>query len=54
MKNTNLSPMEYEVTQNGQTEPPFSGKYWDFDETGLYVDVTDGTPLFLSTDKFHS
>lgn len=54
MKNQNLTPLEYEVTQNAKTEPPFTGKYWNFDQPGLYVDVVDGTPLFFSTDKFHS
>lgn len=53
-KNPNLSEMEYRVTQENATEPPFTGKYWDFDEPGLYVDVVDGKPLFLSTDKFFS
>lgn len=51
---SHLNDMEYRVTQENGTEPPFSGKYWDFDEPGLYVDVVDGKPLFLSTDKFHS
>ncbi len=50
----NLSEMEYRVTQENGTEPPFSGKYWNFDEPGLYVDVVDGKPLFLSTEKFPS
>lgn len=49
-----LTDLEYDVTQNSATEPPFTGKYWDFDKPGLYVDVVDGTPLFFSADKFHS
>lgn len=49
-----LTPMEWYVTQESGTEPPFSGKYYKNDHPGLYVDVTDGTPLFLSTDKFAS
>lgn len=53
-KNQNLNEMEYNVTQLGATEPPFSGEYWNFDKPGLYVDVVDGTPLFLSTEKFPS
>ena len=49
-----LSPLEYEVTQNDATEPPFRNRYWDNHALGLYVDVVDGKPLFLSTDKFES
>ena len=46
--------MEYSVTQLGQTEPPFTGKYDNFFESGIYVDPVDGTPLFTSKDKFSS
>ena len=49
-----LSPMEYHVTQQNGTEPPFTGKYWDTDEPGIYVDIINGEPLFLSTKKFIS
>ncbi len=49
-----LSPLEYEVTQREATEPPFSNKYWDNHEEGLYVDVATGEPLFSSRDKFES
>lgn len=49
-----LSPLEYEVTQNDATEPPFNNRYWDNHEAGLYVDVTTGEPLFSSRDKFDS
>ena len=49
-----LDPTEYEVTQNSATEIPFSGKYNDFNEKGLYVDVVSGDPLFTSHDKFNS
>lgn len=51
---TRLSPMEYAVTRQNATEQPFSGRYWNLGEPGLYVDVIDGTPLFLSTKKFDS
>ena len=47
-----LSPEEYAVTQNGQTERAFSNRYWDKFEAGLYVDVATGEPLFSSKDKF--
>lgn len=47
-----LTPLQYEVTQNDATEPPFSGEYDDFYEKGLYVDVVSGEPLFSSKDKY--
>lgn len=50
----NLSDLQYEVTQNGATERAFTGEYWNFDEKGIYVDVTTGQPLFSSLDKFES
>ena len=49
-----LSPLQYEVTQNAATEPPFSSEYHNSHEKGLYVDVVSGEPLFLSTEKFDS
>jgi peptide methionine sulfoxide reductase msrA/msrB len=49
-----LTPLQYEVTQNAGTEPPFHNKYNGLFEPGIYVDVIDGTPLFLSADKFES
>lgn len=49
-----LSPLEYEVTQNDATEPPFRNRFWDNHEAGLYVDVASGEPLFSSLDKFDS
>ena len=49
-----LSKEEYEITQLSMTEPPFSGKYDDFFEDGVYVDVVNGEVLFSSEDKFDS
>lgn len=49
-----LSPMEFEVTQQGGTEPPFKNAYWDNHESGIYVDIVTGEPLFSSNDKFNS
>ena len=49
-----LTRQEYEITQLSMTEPPFSGKYDDFFEDGVYVDVVDGEILFSSEDKFDS
>ncbi|GAW99606.1 peptide-methionine (R)-S-oxide reductase MsrB [Secundilactobacillus mixtipabuli] len=47
-----LSQTAYEVTQNAATEAPFSGKYDQFDQPGIYVDVVSGEPLFSSLDKY--
>lgn len=49
-----LNRMQYEVTQNNGTEPPFQNEYWDHKEEGLYVDIVSGKPLFTSEDKFDS
>ncbi|MCL2458265.1 MAG: peptide-methionine (S)-S-oxide reductase MsrA [Desulfobulbus sp.] len=50
----NLTPEEYEVTQKAGTELPFSGKFWNHKELGIYVDAVTGEPLFSSADKFAS
>ncbi len=47
-----LSPMAYAVTQENATERPFSGKYDDFYEKGIYVDIVSGEPLFSSAEKY--
>lgn len=49
-----LTPMQYAVTQENETEPPFSNEYDKLFEKGIYVDITTGEPLFLSCDKFES
>lgn len=49
-----LSPMQYNVTQQCGTEPPFANPYWDNHREGIYVDVVTGEPLFSSLDKFDS
>lgn len=49
-----LSPLQYHVTQEEGTEPPFENEYWDRHEDGIYVDVVTGEPLFSSRDKFDS
>ena len=49
-----LTPMQYQVTQQGATEPPFRNPLWDNHQAGIYVDVTTGEPLFSSRDKFDS
>lgn len=49
-----LTPLQYEVTQNNATERPFENIYWNETREGIYVDITTGEPLFVSTDKFES
>lgn len=49
-----LTPEQYAVTQEAATERPFTNAFWENDEAGIYVDITTGEPLFLSTDKFDS
>jgi peptide methionine sulfoxide reductase msrA/msrB len=49
-----LTDLEYRVTQEEATEPPFRNKYWDNKKHGLYVDVVSGEPLFSSLDKYDS
>jgi peptide methionine sulfoxide reductase msrA/msrB len=49
-----LSPMQYKVTQEDGTEPPFSNEYNDNKKEGIYVDIVTGEPLFASVDKFDS
>jgi methionine-R-sulfoxide reductase len=47
-----LTPMQYEVTQNNATEPPFKNEFWNENREGIYVDIVSGKPLFSSLDKF--
>lgn len=47
-----LTPIQYEVTQNSATEPPFQNEYWDHEGEGIYVDIVSGEPLFSSQDKY--
>jgi peptide methionine sulfoxide reductase msrA/msrB len=49
-----LTPIQYEVTQNNATEPPFRNEYWDHKGEGIYVDIVSGEALFSSLDKFDS
>lgn len=50
----NLTPMQYHVTQEEGTEPPFQNEFDQHFEDGLYVDIVSGEPLFTSKDKFDS
>lgn len=49
-----LTAEQYAVTQKNATEPAFRNEYWDEHRPGIYVDITTGEPLFVSTDKFDS
>ncbi len=49
-----LTPLQYQVTQEDDTEPPFDNLYWDHKEAGIYVDIVSGEPLFSSREKYDS
>ena len=49
-----IGNLAFEVTQNGATERAFTGKYDEFFEKGLYVDIVSGEALFASMDKYDS
>ncbi len=49
-----LTPLQFRVTRQNGTEPPFRNAYWDNHEPGIYVDIISGEPLFSSRDKFES
>ena len=49
-----LTPEQFRVTQQGDTEMPGTGELLDNKEPGIYVDVVSGEPLFASSDKFES
>ncbi|MBS9775621.1 MAG: peptide-methionine (R)-S-oxide reductase MsrB [Fusobacterium sp.] len=49
-----LTKIQYAVTQENATEPAFQNEYNDCHDKGIYVDITTGEPLFISTNKFES
>ncbi|MGR3913530.1 MAG: peptide-methionine (S)-S-oxide reductase MsrA [Gammaproteobacteria bacterium] len=49
-----LNRLQYRVTQLDATEPPFQNEYWNNRDSGIYVDVVSGEPLFSSADKYKS
>ncbi len=49
-----LTPEQFAVVCNADTEPAFHNKYWNNHAAGIYVDVASGEPLFSSLDKFDS
>lgn len=52
--NPNLTDAQKNICFLKGTEPPFSGKYYDFHEDGVYVCANCSTPLFASGTKFDS
>ncbi len=50
----NLNELQYNVTQNKGTEPPFRNEYNDEYGEGIYIDIVSGDVLFSSKDKFDS
>lgn len=53
-KDEELSEELLEVARKGGTEAPFTGKYWDTKEKGMYACAVCGTELFSSDTKFDS
>jgi peptide methionine sulfoxide reductase msrA/msrB len=49
-----LTDLQFKVTQEEGTEPPFNNEYWDNKREGIYVDLISGEPLFSSVDKYVS
>ncbi|MES9843927.1 MAG: peptide-methionine (S)-S-oxide reductase MsrA [Candidatus Sedimenticola sp. PURPLELP] len=49
-----LTPLQYDVTQEEGTEPPFRNEFWNEKRDGIYVDIVSGEPLFSSRDKYKS
>jgi peptide-methionine (R)-S-oxide reductase len=49
-----LDERQYAVTQESATEPAFDNEFWDKKDSGIYVDIVSGEPLFASVKKFDS
>lgn len=53
-KDEELDPELRRVAREGGTEAPFTGKYWDSKEKGMYTCAVCGAELFSSDTKFDS
>ena len=49
-----LTPLQYSVTRQEDTETPYRNQYWDNHAAGIYVDVISGEALFSSLEKYES
>lgn len=49
-----LTEMQFYVTQQNGTEPPYQNEYDEHFEKGIYVDIVSGKPLFSSAHKYNS
>ena len=49
-----LTPLQYSVTQENATEPPFKNEYWNNKEEGIYVDIVQESLFLLLLNKFDS
>ena len=49
-----LTHEQFDVTRKKRTEPPFTGRYYNCEEEGLYRCVCCGNELFNSKTKFES
>ncbi|WP_432470909.1 peptide-methionine (R)-S-oxide reductase MsrB [Amphritea sp. HPY] len=49
-----LTKLQYDVTQNDATERAFQNEFWNEKRDGIYVDIVSGEALFSSRDKFKS
>ena len=47
-----LTPLQFKVTQEEGTEPPFENLYYNNTKAGIYVDIVSGEPLFCSLDQY--
>lgn len=49
-----LTPEQYKILREKDTEPAFSGKLYNNHATGMYLCAACGQPLFSSKTKFES